>query len=176
MLTKFTAPNFDDYVTPDENPAGLVELYSALVEDLSPSNHLERRQVELIAHCDWEISRHRRQSAKLLSATVGDLLHHDHTSRRLYDPSFFDHETQNEYEGDDETDTNEDDVEEAGREEPQPSSELVSKAYVRDIDVHAHHQKSADRLEAQRRQLLRDLEDIKRMRSRGAIEDAEVRD
>ena len=193
MLTESHAPNFADYTTPDEDPNELAAIYAALVESLAPTSYLERRQVELIAHCDWEISRHRRQSAKLLSAKVGDLLNDDPTSRRRYHPSFYydaaededeydDDETDmkaDEGEADDETDMQADGGEadeEAAPEELRPSSELVAKAYVRDIEIHAHHQRSTDRLEARRRHLLRDLEDMRRSRRRGAIEDAEVSD
>lgn len=181
MLSESHAPNFADYTTPDEDPNELAAIYAALVESLAPTSYLERRQVELIAHCDWEISRHRRQSAKLLSAKVGDLLNDDPTSRRLYDPSFY-YDTaddEDEYEDDDETDMEADEGEhneEAAPEVLGPSSELVAKAYVKDIEIHAHHQRSTDRLEARRRQLLRDLEDMRRSRRRGAIEDAEVSD
>ena len=179
MLIDHAVPNFADYTTPDEDPNDLAAIYEALLESLSPSSYLERRQVELIAHCDWEISRHRRQSAKLLSATVGDLINDDYQSRRLYDPSFYEEEVDYDDEAydEDETETNGDDgdaIEEAPWEDPRPSAELVAKAYTHDIEIHAHHQTSADRLEARRRQLLRDLEDMKRIRSRAAIEDAEV--
>lgn len=177
MLSESHAPNFADYTTPDEDPNELASIFAALVENLAPASYLERRQVELIAHCDWEISRHRRQSAKLLSAKVGDLLNDDPTSRRLYDPSFYYDAADDE--DDDETDMQADEGEadeEAAPEEPRPSSELVAKAYVRDIEIHAHHQRSTDRLEARRRRLLRDFEDMKRSRSRGAIHDAEVSD
>ena len=54
--------------TPDEDPAELEALIATLTGELSPRTHLERRQVELIAHTEWEITRHRRQSAQLLAS------------------------------------------------------------------------------------------------------------
>ena len=65
-----TPQDFEPYMTPDESAADFVALLAALTGFLSPEGYLERRQVELIAHCDWELSRHRRQSTQLLRAQV----------------------------------------------------------------------------------------------------------
>lgn len=65
-----TVQDFEPYMTPDESAADFVALLGAIAGSLSPVGYLEGRQVELIAHCDWEISRHRRQSTQLLKAQV----------------------------------------------------------------------------------------------------------
>jgi hypothetical protein len=65
-----SARDYGPYMAPDERAEDFVEILASLTDLLSPQGYLECRQVELIAHCDWEVSRHRRQSAQLLSAQV----------------------------------------------------------------------------------------------------------
>ena len=69
-IVEKSAQDFEPYMAPDERAEDFVDLLASLTELLSPQGYLECRQVELIAHCDWEVSRHRRQSAQLLSAQV----------------------------------------------------------------------------------------------------------
>lgn len=145
--------------TPDEDPAELEALIATLTGELAPRTHLERRQVELIAHTEWEITRHRRQSAQLLASEA---------ERQRYDaenpdPMF------NFLRG---PVTRRSKAE--GVPEPDRTPEFAALAYVKHFQFHAHHELSTERLEARRRQLLRDLQELQARRERAAIADAEV--
>jgi hypothetical protein len=145
--------------TPDEDPAKLAELIVTLATELDPRTHLERRQVELIAHTDWEITRHRRQSAQLLETEALRLglraaqeeVRRYHVSR-LRNPN-------------------------SPPEEPPPpdrTGEFIARAYASGFQYHAHHEASTERLEARRRQLLRDYYDLQSRRDRADAIDAEI--
>jgi hypothetical protein len=145
--------------TPDEDPAKLAELIITLAMELSPRTHLERRQVELIAHTDWEITRHRRRSAQLLeteAVRLGLNLAREEARRdqiaRLRNPNL------------------------SPQEPPPPdrSGEFIAKAYANNFHFHAHHEASTERLEARRRQLLRDYYELKATRERASATDAEI--
>ena len=145
--------------TPDEDPAELEALIATLTAELAPRTHLEHRQVELIAHTDWEITRHRRQSAQLLVAETERIRSHvaqEEASR--YRISMHRHPNS------------------APPEPPGPerTGEFAARAYVNALHFHAHHELSTERLEARRRQLLRDLQELQARRERAAITDAEV--
>ena len=145
--------------TPDEDPAKLAELIVTLATELDPRTILERRQVELIAHTDWEITRHRRQSAQLLETEALRLglraaqeeVRRYHVSR-LRNPN-------------------------SPPQEPPPpdrTGEFVTRAYVNGFQYHAHHEASTERLETRRRQLLRDYYDLQSRRDRAGVIDAEI--
>ena len=143
--------------TPDEDPAKLEALIMTLVAELTPRTHLERRQVELIAHTDWEITRHRRQSAQLLATEANRIrLSEEKDYVRLL------------------TDFNL--LEEWSPEPPSPErmAEFAARAYANGLHFHAHHEMRVERLEARRRQLLRDYDELHSRRERAAITDAEV--
>ena len=145
--------------TPDEDPAELAALISTLTAELAPRTHLESRQVELIAHTEWEITRHRRQSAQLLASE---------TERQRYDAESLD-PLFNFLQG---PVTRLPKAE--GFPEPDRTPEFAALAYVKHFQFHAHHELSTERLEARRRQLLRDLHELQARRERAAIADAEV--
>ena len=131
--------------TPDEDPAELETLIAALTAELTPRTHLERRQVELIAHTEWEITRHRRQSAQLLAAETERVRSHvtrEEASRQI--AARFRH-------------PNAPPPDPPG---PERTGEFAARAYANSFDFHAHHEYSAERLEARRRQLLRDYFDL----------------
>ena len=146
--------------TPDEDPRALEALMITLGEELSPRSHLERRQVELIAYTEWEIMRHRRFSARLLAheaQRVSAETLRDERSRlltRKADPNAHNSQSQ-----------------EAARES---MSEFGAVAYANHLNIHAHHEVSVERLEARRRQLLKDFHDLQARRALANIEDAEV--
>ena len=158
MLTAATHP-LAALTTPDEDPTELEALIAALTAELAPRTHLERRQVELIAHTEWEITRHRRQSAQLLASEA---------ERQRYDAA------------------NPDPMfnfprgpvarrpKAEGVPEPDRTPEFAALAYIKHFQFHAHHELSTERLEARRRQLLRDLQELQARRERAAITDAEV--
>ena len=145
--------------TPDEDPAELEALIATLTAELAPRTHLERRQVELIAHTDWEITRHRRQSAQLLAAETERIRSHvtrEEASRQL--ASQFRHQN----------------APQPDPPGPERIGEFVARAYANSLNYHVHHEMSTERLEARRRQLLRDLQELQSRRERAAITDAEV--
>lgn len=53
-------------------------------------------------------------------------------------------------------------------------SEFGAVAYANHLNIHAHHEVSVERLEARRRQLLKDFHDLQARRALANIEDAEV--
>jgi hypothetical protein len=146
--------------TPDEDPRALKALMIALGEELNPKTHLERRQVELIAYSEWEIIRHRRFSARLLgheAQRVSAETLREERSRlltRKADPNA--HNSQN------------------TREALDRMSEFGAVAYANHLNIHAHHEVSVERLEARRRQLLKDFHDLQARRALANIEDAEL--
>jgi hypothetical protein len=143
--------------TPDEDPAKLEALIMTLAAELAPRTHLERRQVELIAHAEWEITRHRRQSAQLLATEANRIrLSEEKDYVRLL------------------TDFNL--LEECPPEPPSPErmAEFAARAYANSFHFHAHHEASTERLEARRRQLLRDYQELQSRHDRAAATDAEV--
>jgi tetrahydromethanopterin S-methyltransferase subunit F len=145
--------------TPDEDPCELEALIAALTAELDPRTHLERRQVELIAYAEWEIARHRRLSAGLLTSETERIRSHvaqveassQHISnfRRPNAPP----------------------PEPPG---PERTGEFAARAYANGLHFHAHHELSTERLEARRRQLLRDLHELQARRERASAADAEV--
>ena len=145
--------------TPDEDPAKLEALIMTLAAELAPRTHLERRQVELIAHTDWEITRHRRQSAQLLAAETERIRSHvtrEEASRQI--ASQFRH-------------PNSPPPDPPG---PERIGEFSARAYANSSNFHAHHEMSVERLEARRRQLLRDYFDLQSRHDRTTATDAEV--
>lgn len=146
--------------TPDEDAGAFEALMIALGEELNPKTHLERRQVELIAYSEWEIMRHRRFSARLLAheaQRVSAETLWDERSRlltRQADPNAHNSQSQ-----------------EAARES---MSEFGAVAYANHLNIHAHHEVSVERLEARRRQLLKDFHDLQARRAPANVEDAEV--
>lgn len=145
--------------TPDEDPAELEALIAALTAELEPRTHLERRQVELIAHTDWEITRHRRQSAQLLAAEterVRSQAAREEANQHLL--SSYRH-------------PNAPPPKPPG---PERTGEFAARAYASGFNFHAHHEYSAERLEARRRQLLRDYFDLQSRHDRTTATDAEV--
>ena len=124
--------------TPDEDPAELAALIAALTAKPPPRTHLEGRQVELIADTDWVITRHRRQSAQRLVAAEAKRVR-SHVAR-----------------------------EEQSRQLASQSrnSKARARAHANSFNFHARHEYSIERLEARRRQLLRDYCDLKAPRSR----------
>ena len=145
--------------TPDEDPGELEALIAALTDELGPRTHLERRQVELIAHAEWEIARHRRLSAGLLAAETERIRSHvaeaEASRQRI---SNFRH-------------PNAPPPEPPG---PERMAEFAARAYANGLHFHAHHELSTERLEARRRQLLRDLHELQARRERASAADAEV--
>ena len=145
--------------TPDEDPGELEALIAAITAELDPRTHLERRQVELIAHTEWEIARHRRLSAGLLTSETERIRSHvaqvEASSQRI---SNF-------------RNPNAPTPDPPG---PERTGEFAARAYANGLHFHAHHELSTERLEARRRQLLRDLQELKARRERGAATDAEV--
>jgi hypothetical protein len=145
--------------TPDEDPVELEALIAALCAELSPRTHLECRQVELIAHTDWEITRHRRQSAQLLTSETERQRNNAAKPDPMY--SFLNGS-----------------VDHSPKAEGAPGTdrtpEFAALAYVKNFQFHAHHELSTERLEARRRQLLRDLQELQNRRERAAATDAEV--
>lgn len=145
--------------TPDEDPGELEALIAALTTELGPRTHLERRQVELIAHAEWEIARHRRLSAGLLASETERIRSHvaqvAASSQRI---SNFHH-------------PNAPPPEPPGHER---TGEFVARAYANGLHFHAHHELSTERLEARRRQLLRDLQELQSRRDRASATDAEI--
>jgi hypothetical protein len=145
--------------TPDEDPGELEALIAALAAELDPRTHLERRQVELIAHAEWEIARHRRLSAGLLTSETERIRSHvalvEAGSQRI---SNFRH-------------SNAPPPEPPG---PERTGEFAARAYANGLHFHAHHELSTERLEARRRQLLRDLHELQARRERASASDAEV--
>lgn len=143
--------------TPDEDPAKLGALIKTLAAELDPHTHLERRQVELIAHTEWEITRHRRQSAQLLATEANRIrVSEEKDYIRLL--------------------THFNLLEECPPETPSPErmAEFVARAYANGFHLHAHHEMSVERLEARRRQILRDLQELQARRERASATDAEV--
>lgn len=159
MLTGLSATS-PLITTPDEDPRALEELIIALGEELNPKTHLERRQVELIAYTEWEIMRHRRFSIHLLAHEAQRVsavrVREDHT--RL--PTSKADRNANKSHSKDAA---------HGR-----MSEFGALAYANQINIHAHHEVSVERLEARRRQLLKDFHDLQTRRALANIEDAEV--
>ena len=145
--------------TPDEDPRELEALIAALTVELAPRTHLELRQVELIAHTEWEITRHRRQSAQLLASETerqrDNAENPDLGFNFLQEPA-----------------TRRPKADEALG--PDRTPEFAALAYVRHFHFHAHHELSTERLEARRRQLLRDLQELQTRRERTAATDAEI--
>ncbi|MDV7199715.1 hypothetical protein RYZ18_00075 [Roseovarius sp. 10] len=146
--------------TPDEDPRALEALMIALGEELNPKTHLERRQVELIAYSEWEIVRHRRFSARLLTHEAqrvsAEALREERS--RLLPPKA-------------DQNANNSQGKEAARES---MSEFGAVAYANHLNIHAHHEVSVERLEARRRQLLKDFHDLQARRALANIDDAEV--
>jgi hypothetical protein len=145
--------------TPDEDPVKLEALIMTLTAELAPRTHLERRQVELIAHAEWEIARHRRLSAGLLTSETERIRSHvaqvEAGSQRI---SNFRR-------------PNAQPPEPPG---PERTGEFAARAYANGLHFHAHHELSTERLEARRRQLLRDLQELQSRRERASATDAEV--
>ena len=146
--------------TPDEDPCALEALMIALGEELSPRTHLERRQVELIAYSEWEIMRHRRFSAGLLAHEAqrvsAEALREERNRFLTPKADQNAHNSQN------------------TREAVDRMSEFGAVAYANHLNIHAHHEVSVERLEARRRQLLKDFHDLQAWRTLANIEDAEV--
>jgi hypothetical protein len=145
--------------TPDEDPGELEALIEALRAELDPRTHLERRQVELIAHTEWEITRHRRQSAQLLAAEADRVRSHvakEEANRHLLSS----HRHPN--------------APPPEPPSPERAGEFAALAYVRHFQFHAHHELSTERLEARRRQLLRDYQEMQARRERATASDAEI--
>jgi hypothetical protein len=146
--------------TPDEDPCALEALMIALGEELSPRTHLERRQVELIAYSEWEIMRHRRFSAGLLTHEAqrvsAEALREERNRFLTPKADQNAHNSQN------------------TREAVDRMSEFGAVAYANHLNIHAHHEVSVERLEARRRQLLKDFHDLQARRTLANIEDAEV--
>ncbi|QPI86193.1 hypothetical protein I3V23_04255 [Rhodobacterales bacterium HKCCA1288] len=146
--------------TPDEDAGAFEALMIALGEELNPKTHLERRQVELIAYSEWEIMRHRRFSAHLLGHEAqrvsAEALREERS--RLLTPKADQkaHNSQNK---------------EAALDR---MSEFGAVAYANHLHIHAHHEVSVERLEARRRQLLKDFHDLQARRALANIDDAEV--
>lgn len=145
--------------TPDEDPLDLEALIATLSTELDPRTHLERRQVELIAHTEWEITRHRRQSAQLLSSETEKQRDYAEGPGAMF----------NFLQG-----SSKPKPRREGVPEPDKTAEFAALAYVRHFQFHAHHELSTERLEARRRQLLRDYQELKARRERSAASDAEI--
>jgi hypothetical protein len=145
--------------TPDEDPGELEAQIAALTTELAPRTHLERRQVELIAHTEWEITRHRRQSAQLLASET------ERQRDIAEDPDLGFNFLKGPV-------TRRSSAESAP--EPDRTPEFAALAYVKHFQFHAHHELSAERLETRRRQLLRDLHELQSRRERASATDAEV--
>jgi hypothetical protein len=145
--------------TPDEDTGELEALIAALTAELDPRTHLERRQVELIAHAEWEISRHRRLSAGLLTSETERIRSHiaEAEASRQSLSNF--------------RNPNAPPPEPPG---PERTGEFAARAYANGLNFHAHHELSTERLEARRRQLLRDFHELQSRRERAAAADAEM--
>lgn len=147
--------------TPDEDPAQLAELITTLTAELQPRTHLERRQVELIAHAEWDITRHRRHSAQLLASDVRAVTFDvaERSARdRKFPSSYQPAELSSQPRG------------------PVTTGEFTAIAYYRRLDFHAHHEMSIERLEARRSKLLREYDDLRKRHDRINVEEAEVID
>jgi hypothetical protein len=145
--------------TPDEDPSDLEALIATLGAELAPRTHLELRQVELIAHAEWEIARHRRLSAQLLAFETDRLRSHvaqEEASRQRL--PIYRHPK----------------APLPSPPGPERTGEFAARAYANGLVFHAHHEASTERLEARRRQLLRDYQDLKSSAARAAVPDAEI--
>lgn len=144
--------------TPDEDPSQLAELIRTLNAELQPRTPLERRQVELIAHAEWDITRHRRQSAQLLASDLR-AVKFDEAVRSARDRKF---------------PSNYQSAELSSQPRgPVTTGEFAAMAYYRSLNFHAHHEMSIERLEARRSKLLREYDDLRTRHDRINVEDAE---
>ena len=158
-MSDLTHHPFAALTTPDEDPSDLEALIATLDAELAPSTHLERRQVELIAHAEWEITRHRRLSAQLLALETDRLRSHvakEEASRQRL--PIYRHPK----------------APPPAPPGPERTGEFAARAYANGLVFHAHHEASTERLEARRRQLLRDYQDLKSSTARARVPDAEI--
>lgn len=145
--------------TPDEDPSQLAELIRTLTAELQRRTHLERRQVELIAHAEWDITRHRRPSAQLLASGLR-AVKFDEAVRSARDQKF---------------PTSYQSTELSSQPRgPITTGEFAAMAYYRSLNFYAHHEMSIERLEARRNKLLREHDDLRTWHDRINVEDAEV--